>query len=100
MTKNFDKIGTEEFEYRYGTLIDGQKKRKLKTTTHFYVPFFLTRRFIYSLILVVLNEKPKASLVLCILSTFLFLLYFFFTYPYEKKRENILGLTNYHINYI
>ena len=52
--RNFDKLGSDKFIFRYGTLTEGLKVVKNSTVNQFYMPFYFLRRFLYTLVLVLL----------------------------------------------
>ena len=52
--RKFDQLDSDTFIFRYGSLVEGLKVIKNSTINQFFMPFFFIRRFIYSMVLVLL----------------------------------------------
>ena len=92
--RKFDKLGTDKFTFRYGTLVEGLKVVKNSTVNQFYIPFYFLRRFTYSMVIVFLQGNPKMSLIISAIETVIIAIFLVLVFPFESKMENIVAIYN------
>ncbi|CDW86137.1 UNKNOWN [Stylonychia lemnae] len=92
--RNFDKLHLEEFDHRYGALIDNQRVRPNKTIINMWIPLFFIRRFMYAATIVLFQKNGVLQLSISAFITLVVLLWAIAIRPFKTFISNFLTIYN------